>query len=129
MSDDQNTSGGSELPTAEPSPAVDGGGATDSPQADQAEISPADGQADRGAEAPAASAEAPTLTIAAPAPDPEGDARRGTIHTLVEEWWGDHFPGSVVGRSTEIWNYVHGAKEALKAKLDNWTSAPPPPAA
>jgi hypothetical protein len=29
----------------------------------------------------------------------------------------DHFPGSVVARYTECWNYAHSAEEALKALL------------
>jgi hypothetical protein len=39
------------------------------------------------------------------------------LEALIERWWADHFPGSVVARYTECWNYAHSAKEALKALL------------
>jgi hypothetical protein len=46
---------------------------------------------------------------AAVAPDP--------VEALVERWWADHFPGSVLGQHTEIWNYVFGAVGELKRRL------------
>jgi hypothetical protein len=36
---------------------------------------------------------------------------------LVERWWNDHFPGSVLGHHTEVWNHVFAAKDELKARL------------
>lgn len=36
---------------------------------------------------------------------------------LVETWWNDQIQGSIIGRSTDIWNYLHGAKEELKERL------------
>jgi hypothetical protein len=39
------------------------------------------------------------------------------LEALIDKWWADHFPGSVVARYTECWNYAHSAKEALKALL------------
>jgi hypothetical protein len=39
------------------------------------------------------------------------------IEALIERWWEDHFPGSVVARYTEAWNVAFSAKEALKRLL------------
>ncbi|HEX3884747.1 MAG TPA: hypothetical protein VHW66_18990 [Stellaceae bacterium] len=39
------------------------------------------------------------------------------VDALVERWWTDHFPGSVVGTVTAIWNHAHAAKEDLKRRL------------
>jgi hypothetical protein len=36
---------------------------------------------------------------------------------LVEQWFVETFHGSVVARSTEVWNAVHAAKEDLKRRL------------
>lgn len=36
---------------------------------------------------------------------------------LVEQWFFEAFHGSVVARSTEVWNTVHAAKEDLKHRL------------
>lgn len=41
---------------------------------------------------------------------------------LIERWWSDHFPGSVVARDTQAWNHAFAAKEDLKHRL-----APPDP--
>ncbi|HZT90209.1 MAG TPA: hypothetical protein VFA12_19740 [Stellaceae bacterium] len=59
------------------------------------------------AAAPATAEAAPPELVEGPHP----------LEALVERWWADHFPGSVVARYTECWNYAHGAKEALKALL------------
>ena len=39
------------------------------------------------------------------------------METLVEHWFFETFHGSLVARSTEIWNVVHDAKEELKHRL------------
>ena len=39
------------------------------------------------------------------------------LETLVERWFFEAFHGSVVARSTEVWNAVHEAKEELKRRL------------
>ncbi len=39
------------------------------------------------------------------------------LDTLVERWFFDAFHGSLVARSTEVWNVVHDAKEDLKRRL------------
>ncbi|MGH7059694.1 MAG: hypothetical protein ACREFH_04840 [Stellaceae bacterium] len=39
------------------------------------------------------------------------------VDKLIERWWEDHFPGSVVARDTEAWNIAHAAKETLKRLL------------
>lgn len=37
---------------------------------------------------------------------------------LVERWFSDHFPNSVVARAgSEVWNLVLGAKDELKRRL------------
>ena len=38
---------------------------------------------------------------------------------LVEQWFFEAFHGSVVARSTEVWNAVHAAKEDLKHRLND----------
>lgn len=50
---------------------------------------------------------------------PKGDVAAVAANTdvVVDSWWQDHFPGSVVGRDTEIWNYISVAKERLKVLL------------
>ncbi len=45
------------------------------------------------------------------APPPAG------IEALIERWWEEHFPGSVVARYTEAWTVAFSAKEALKRLL------------
>jgi hypothetical protein len=116
MSDEPQSGAEAQAP-AGGTPAHDGEHPVNPPTPDPAALPPAYGEGDPQ---PGAEAAPPALTIAPPAADPARDARRATIHALVEEWWSDHMPGSVVGRSTEIWNYVHAAKEALKVKLDRW---------
>jgi hypothetical protein len=54
---------------------------------------------------------------AEPSPHPPVSEHGARLEALVDKWWADHFPGSVVARYTECWNYAHGAKEALKALL------------
>ena len=39
------------------------------------------------------------------------------LQALVERWFFELFHGSVVARSTEVWNHVHGAKDELKRRL------------
>lgn len=38
---------------------------------------------------------------------------------LIEQWWKDHFHGSVVARYTDAFNCAYSAKEALKTILKN----------
>ena len=47
------------------------------------------------------------------------DAKAATdrLDDVVERWFFDSFHGSVVARSTEVWNHVHGAKDELKRRL------------
>ena len=45
----------------------------------------------------------------------EENAQR--LETIVEHWFFELFHGSVVARSTEIWNHVYGAKDELKHRL------------
>jgi hypothetical protein len=41
-----------------------------------------------------------------------------SIDDIVEQWWNDHFPNSVLSRAgTEVWNLAHAAKEELKTRL------------
>ena len=52
--------------------------------------------------------------------------RAATAHqleALVERWFFDAFHGSVVARSTEVWNAVHDAKEELKRRLAGFLAA------
>lgn len=132
MSDDQNTSSGTSSDglgqhsggITEHDPANDTSGAEHGldpvadPKADPAATAPA--YSAHPAKPEAVSTVPGPLSIAPPAADAEGDIRRAHISTLVEEWWNDHMPGSVVGRNVEIWNYVHGTKDALKTKLEQW---------
>ncbi len=51
-------------------------------------------------------------------PDPSHLKDKAAAYdTLVEHWFFDAFHGSVVARSTEVWNAVHDAKEELKRRL------------
>jgi len=129
---DDGTQNGTQDPAADPADGT--GGAPEppvtDPTPDPAPVSDPPGEGETGGDAPAT--DQPSVTITPPAEeDPAVVAKRGWINNLVEEWWNDHFPGSVLGRSTEMWNHVHGAKEALKTKLDAWTTtaAPAAPAA
>lgn len=45
------------------------------------------------------------------------------IEQLIERWWADQFPGSVLAHHTEVWNYVWAAKELLKQLLAEAASA------
>jgi hypothetical protein len=40
-----------------------------------------------------------------------------SIELLIERWWADHFPGSMIARDTQAWNVAHAAKEKLKQLL------------
>jgi hypothetical protein len=44
-------------------------------------------------------------------------SRTVSIDQLIERWWQDHFPGSVIARDTQAWNVAHAAKETLKRLL------------
>jgi hypothetical protein len=62
----------------------------------------------------------PSLRPAAPgivAPAPAAAPVPVASDVLVDAWWADTFPGSVVGRSTDVWNFVFVAKEDLKRRL------------
>ena len=39
------------------------------------------------------------------------------VDAVVETWFFESFHGSLVARSTEVWNLVHGAKDDLKRRL------------
>ncbi len=39
------------------------------------------------------------------------------LGVLVEHWFFEAFHGSLVARSTEVWNHVHDAKDELKRRL------------
>ena len=43
--------------------------------------------------------------------------KAATMEALVEHWFFETFHGSLVARSTEVWNAVHDAKEDLKRRL------------
>jgi hypothetical protein len=57
----------------------------------------------------------------------EGEGRRprqargrqdeGDSEALVDKWWADHVPGSVVAGNTEIYNHMYKALEDLKRRL------------
>lgn len=64
------------------------------------------------AEEAAAEADPVQLPAAAAEPAPAPD-----IAALVDEWWRDVMPGSVLGRYTEAWNHVMGAVDELKRRL------------
>ena len=48
---------------------------------------------------------------------------RDDIEALIERWWAEHFPGSPVAQVTQAWNHALAAKEALKRRLQKFTSA------
>ena len=50
-------------------------------------------------------------------PEPRQTDAGSSLEHLIERWWEDHFPGSIVARHTEAWNVAHAAKEALKRLL------------
>ncbi len=45
------------------------------------------------------------------------------LDALVERWFFETFHGSLVARSTDVWNAVHDAKEDLKRRLASFTAA------
>ncbi len=47
----------------------------------------------------------------------ELEAKVRQLDQLVEHWFFQAFHGSLVARTTEVWNHVHGAKEELKRRL------------
>jgi hypothetical protein len=56
---------------------------------------------------PAAAREATPTTATTPNP----------LDAIVDLWWDDHFPGSVVAQVTPAWNHAFAAKEELKRRL------------
>jgi hypothetical protein len=42
------------------------------------------------------------------------------LETVIERWWGDHFPGSPVAQVTHAWNHAFAAKEELKRRLSSF---------
>lgn len=54
---------------------------------------------------------------AEPQREPEVGPSGGDIAAQVEAWWNEHIHGSIVGRNTEILNYLRRAVEALKRRL------------
>ncbi len=55
-----------------------------------------------------------------PAEPLAGEGDPAPVHPLaaiVERWWQDHFPGSVVAQVAPIWNHAFTAKEELKRRL------------
>ncbi len=52
-----------------------------------------------------------------PSPSTQPGGLPPSLETLIERWWEDHFPGSLVARDTEAWNVAHAAKETLKGIL------------
>jgi hypothetical protein len=52
---------------------------------------------------------------AVPVAAPAGGSR--DLTALVERWWSDHFPGSLVAVATAAWNHAFAAKEELKRRL------------
>jgi hypothetical protein len=54
-------------------------------------------------------------------PEPQVASHRH--EALVERWWADHFPGSPVAAVTAAWNHAFAAKEELKRRLANATTA------
>jgi hypothetical protein len=47
----------------------------------------------------------------------EPQVKAAPLDAVVDRWFGDHFPGSVVARDVDAYNYVHGAVEELKKRL------------
>lgn len=41
----------------------------------------------------------------------------GETDAIVDRWFSDTFPGSVVARDTPTWNFVSAAKDDLKRRL------------
>ena len=39
------------------------------------------------------------------------------LETLVDRWFYECFHGSLVARSTDVWNHVQGAKDDLKRRI------------
>lgn len=51
---------------------------------------------------------------------PELKEKARAYEVLVEHWFFEAFHGTVVARSTEVWNAVYGAKEDLKRRLNDF---------
>ena len=45
------------------------------------------------------------------------DAPASNTDAIVDGWFADHFPGSIVAQTTEVWNHVHAAVAELKRRL------------
>lgn len=56
--------------------------------------------------------------VAEPTTDPASEPEpQSAVHALVEKWWNDMFPGSIIARDTLCWNHAMSAKEELKKRL------------
>ena len=55
-------------------------------------------------------------------PSPDAPATPQSLESVIERWWQDHFPGSLVAQVTSVWNHAFAAKEDLKRRLQNFTS-------
>jgi hypothetical protein len=63
---------------------------------------------------------APEQQAAEPRPRAQsnlGHAIADGLEDMVEKWWNEHIVGSAVGRHTDAWNHMQGAKEHLKDML------------
>jgi hypothetical protein len=47
------------------------------------------------------------------------------VDAVVEQWFFETFHGSLIARSTEVWNLVHGAKDDLKRRFAALLAAAP----
>lgn len=57
-------------------------------------------------------------------PEPSNlKSRAAAYDALVEHWFFDAFHGSLIARSTEVWNAVHAAKEDLKRRLADFLAS------
>ena len=50
-------------------------------------------------------------------PDEPQTSPQTELDAIVERWHAETFAGSPVARDTEIWNFIHKAKDDLKARL------------
>ena len=55
----------------------------------------------------------PPTPVVAPAPSDSEDI----IHTVLQNWWQDHVPGSVIARDTEALNYLLQSFTVLEKRL------------
>lgn len=52
-----------------------------------------------------------------PQPEPEVSQNKKHIE-IIDNWWESYIRGSIAGRNTEVWNYLHTAVKTLKTMLD-----------